>query len=334
MIASHPIRAATSYADPGDLCVILCVFNMEPGSEKQANFELCRRLYALSGIPLVVIECAFGESAWACEPGPGVYRVRATTALWQKERLINLALTRVPARCTKVAWIDADILFENTQWAVTASERLNDLVVVQLADRIIRLPRGAREYCGTGASWEGFAAVYARDPNALLLGDFGMHGHTGFAWAARRSVLEYAGLYDACVCGGADHVMAHAFCGDWESPCLTRMLGAGSAWYSHAAAWASRIYPLVKARVGFVEGAALHLWHGEIATRKHLRRYRALWDSQFDPQCDLGVDESGCWSWRSSKSLLQAEVGHYLAGRRREAASQDATSCIPLSRSA
>ena len=315
---SARIRAARVYENPGDLCVILCLFNIGSSGEKRANFELCRKLYDLSGIPLVVIECVFGDTPRGRGHDPGVISIQAASAMWQKERLINVALVQVPRHCTKIAWVDADILFENAQWAITASALLNHLAVVQLADCIIRLPRGLRDYAGTGMVWDSFAAVYARNPNALLRGDFALHGHTGFAWAARRSVLETAGLYDACVTGGGDHVMAHAFCGDWESPCLTRMMGVRSAWHSHAAAWASRVYPLIKARVGFVEGAALHLWHGELPSRRHVRRYRALWGFHFDPARDLALDENGCWRWSSAKPTLQAEVGNYLAGRRRE----------------
>lgn len=313
------IRPAESYQDPEDLCVILCLFHIEADREKAANFERCRSVYQRSGIPLITIECAFGDAARSVPPGNGVFFVRAESLLWQKERLINLALPLVPRHCTKIAWVDADILFESAHWAVRASECLNDAVVVQLADHIVRLPRGTDRYTGNGAVWEGFASVYAREPNALLLGDFGAHGHSGFAWAARREVLEAAGLYDACVTGGADHVMAHAFCGDWDSPCLSHMLGERSAWRSHAAAWAARIYPLVKARVGFVEGAALHLWHGEIASRGHVQRYRPLWRSGFDPERDLQLDGNGCWRWASTKPAMHAEVGAYLDGRRREA---------------
>jgi hypothetical protein len=153
----------------------------------------------------------------------------------------------------------------------------------------------------------------------MLTGDFGVHGHTGFGWAARRSVLDQVGLYDACVAGGGDHVMAHAFCGDWESPCLMRMMGPGSLWHRSAVAWASKVYPLVRARVGVVGGAALHLWHGDIPSRRHILRYEALHNARFDPDRDLETDKNGCWRWASHKPSLHAALENYLADRRSEA---------------
>jgi hypothetical protein len=312
------LRAAVEYRNPGDLCVIICLFNLGRSRDKLRNFSLSHSLFRTSGIPLIVVECAFGTDPWILDSSAEAIQLRASAALWQKERLINCAFARVPDKCTKVAWIDADILFQNSDWAVRASEFLDDLAVVQLADRIIRLPRGCAAYAGSGEVWESFGAVYVKHPNAMLLGDFGCHGHTGFGWAARRSVLDQVGLYDACIAGGGDHVMAHAFCGDWESLCLTHMMAPSGHWYRHAVAWATKVYPLVRARLGVVEGAALHLWHGDIASRHHVLRYEALHSARFDPNQDLEADERGCWRWASHKPALHAALEKYMVRRRAE----------------
>jgi hypothetical protein len=316
---AEPIRAAARYRDPGDLCVILSLFNMGRSAQKLRNFASCRSLLRASGLPVVVVECAFGDDPWMLDAAPGVMRLRTHTVLWQKETLINRGLSIVPDRCRKVAWIDADILFQNADWAVIASECLDQMAVVQLADRVVRLPRGAGHYNGSGQVWETFASVYLDDPNAMLPGDFGYHGHTGFGWAARRSVLEQAGLYTGCIAGGGDDVMAHCFCGDWESLCLTRMMGAGTRWYHHAVAWATKMYPLVRARLGVVPGVALHLWHGEIASRAYMLRHEVLRAADFDPNRDLEADENGCWRWASDKPPLHTALESYLRQRGVEA---------------
>ena len=38
-------------------------------------------------------------------------------------------------------------------------------------------------------TFDSFGAIYARDPQVLQLGKFEKHGHTGFAWAARRDIV-------------------------------------------------------------------------------------------------------------------------------------------------
>ena len=56
-----------------------------------------------------------------------------SNTLWQKERMLNLAVARLPARCTKVAWIDADSFFTNERWVADTSALLDhQLVVVDL----------------------------------------------------------------------------------------------------------------------------------------------------------------------------------------------------------
>ena len=76
---------------------------------------------------------------------------------------------------------------------------------------------------------------------------------------------------------------------------------------------------MVRARLGVVEGAALHLWHGDLASRRYDLRYEALRNARFDPNQDLELDEGGCWRWASHKPALHAALENYLADRRAEA---------------
>jgi hypothetical protein len=313
------INAAQHYRDPGDLCVITCLFNVSASAAKLRNFLTMSSPVRFGTIPLLAVECAYANLPFELPATAGVMQVRSRANLWQKERLLNCALAQVSLRFKKIAWLDSDILFENPDWAVEASQKLDQMAIVQLFDCVIRLPRGQTSYCGEGQRWEGFASVYREHPNAMLHGDFAVHGHTGFAWAARREVFSSSRLYDGAIAGGGDHVMAHAFCGDWESPCLTKMMGEGSAWHRHSVRWAQGMYPLVKSKVGFVPGAALHLWHGELSSRQHMERYRVLHACDFDPGTDLRAAPDGCWEWGSEKPDLHRAISEYLAVRRIEA---------------
>jgi hypothetical protein len=279
--------------------------------------------FSSGALPLIVVECASPGETWQLMPAPNVVQLRTSTRLWQKERLLNRAMTKLPAQFKKIAWVDADILFENPDWAIQASELLNRFAVVQLGDRVIRLPEANGADGEQGVTWETFAAVYRQDPHALLHGDFAYHGHTGFGWAVRRTALADGMLYDACIAGGGDHVMAHAFCGDWESPCLTRMMGDHSPWHRHAMKWSAEIYSRTRARMGVVPGSVFHLWHGDLATRGHVRRYQSLHEECFDPETDLQIDSGGCWRWSSEKPRLHRAVSDYMIGR----AGEDTLKC-------
>jgi hypothetical protein len=312
-----PTHPADRYTSTTDLWVVTAYFNPAGFRSKRRNYDAFRQPLDAAGIPLVTVECSLGDRPFELPAGPHVRRVRGRDVMWQKERLLNVAIAELPEGCRKVAWLDADVLFENPDWAVATAAKLDDFPVVQPFDRAVRLMRGATADDGRGDSYPGFAAVYARQPQRLLSGDFAAHGHTGFAWAARREVLAGRGLYDACIAGSGDHMMAHAFCGDWTSACVSRIIGAANRHRDYFAAWCRAVYPRVRARVGCVSGAVLHLWHGEVADRRYVDRNRELAGFGFDPATDVRVGESGCWEWASRKPNLHRWAAEYF-GRRRE----------------
>ncbi len=310
-------RPADAYGPAPDLCVLTSYFNPDRYRTKRENYDRFRAPLVAAGVRLVTVECAFEGRPFELPPGPDVFRVHGRDVMWQKERLLNVALATLPASCTKVAWLDGDLLFSRSDWAAETARLLDRYPVVQPFDAAVRLPRGRDADDGTGDAYPGFAAVLARHPQRLLRGDFATHGHTGFAWAARREVFDGVGLYDACIAGSGDHMMAHAFAGDWTSACVRRILGDGDKHRAHFAAWCRTVYPRVRAAVGFVPGAVLHLWHGETADRRYVDRNRELAGFDFDPPADLRVGPTGCWEWASDKPALHRWARDYF-GRRRE----------------
>jgi hypothetical protein len=312
------IRPADSYKPVGDLWIISSFFNANGYRTKLQNYERFIRTIDLSGLNWLVVECAFGDMPFALPESPSLIRVTTRDIMWQKERLLNIALSRLPPDCAKVAWLDCDVLFENSEWAVQASRMLDTYPVVQLFDKVIRLPRGHAAFSGEGDAWDSFASVYRDQPNRLLVGDFASHGHSGFGWAARREVLLEHGLYDACISGSGDHMMAHAFCGDWESPCIDRILGENNPHREHFSNWCRRVYKNVRARVGCVAGTLLHLWHGDIGNRRYVMRNRELAALDFNPYRDIQTNSEGCWAWASDNPALHRWAEGYYAGRKED----------------
>jgi hypothetical protein len=238
--------------------------------------------------------------------------------MWQKERLLNVAIENVSARFTKIAWLDCDLLFTNESWAEETSRLLDRYPVLQPFETVVRLPRGAITDVMGGERWQSFGAAYAKQPHALLTGDFVEHGHTGFAWAARREILAAHGLYDGCVAGSGDHMMAHSFAGDWHGRCIRRIFGDNRAHWSHFAAWSSPIYQEVRAAVSYVPGSLLHLWHGETQDRRYVHRNRDLAGFGFDPGRDVRVGSGGCWEWNSDKPELHRWAANYFGLRKED----------------
>jgi hypothetical protein len=99
--------------------------------------------------------------------------------------------------------------------------------------------------------------------------NYNIHGHVGFAWGARREILQKMPLYDRALIGGADHIIAHAAAGQIPHSCITKSFTDN---LDEVLNWSKRFYKLIQGRIGFVQGDLYHIWHGDIDKRQYLKR--------------------------------------------------------------
>jgi len=296
-----------------DTWVITCYFNAVGSRSRRDNFRHFAESLAGQGGRLLVVELARSDGGFDLTAGApdGQYvRVRGNGLIWQKERMLNLALTYLPSDCRKIVWLDADLIFESDDWLASTSAALEKHVVVQPFDRSVWLPKGHTRYRGEsqpgGEMRESFASCYRRDPLLSRHEIYVNHGHTGFAWAARRDFLDACRLYDSSITGGGDHLMAHVFAGALSSPCIAKMIGEGHAYARHFNDWAVRADKLCQGRLGCVPGTVFHLWHGELEKRRYAERTREFKDYDFDPDRDIRIDENGLWEWAEASLALRS----------------------------
>ena len=297
-----------------DLWIITSYFNPCRYRSRRENFDRFMAGMEKVGANVLVAELAFGDEEFELPDGPNILRKRSDSVLWHKERLLNLAAAALPPDCTKVAWLDNDILFDDPRWLQRTSVALDRYMVVQPFSSCSWLARGERDYPASGGTYESFAHCFVRAPNIARAGKYVEHGHTGFAWAARRELLETCGLYDTAPSGGGDHLMAHAFAGGMvHSPCPEAMIGRGSAHGRHFWRWAVRARDLVDGRIGCVPGAVLHLWHGDLVNRSYSKRDRQLKLLGFDPDRHLRIGQEGLheWSDEASETLRDWASTHF-----------------------
>lgn len=300
-----------------DTCVITSYFNPCGYVTKYNNFRVFQESLARQGAPLYVIELAATENANPLPIQENLVRVTSSSKLWHKERLLNMLIKQLPACFTKVCWVDCDVIFDNPGWLQEASEALTHFEVVQLFDSAIRMPRGQITYSGGGIEYRGFSAVAHTEPAEAWSGWFVRHGHTGFAWAGRRSWLERHGLYDACMSGSGDHLMAHAFLGDIDCRCVNRIVGSDTPYRAHYDRWANSVTTALRGSLGYVGGLVRHLWHGDVEDRRYPERDKELIDYGYDPELDLRTAPTGCLEWTERKAELHV-WGHRYFHERKE----------------
>ena len=162
---------------------------------------------------------------------------------------------------------------------------------------------------------ESFAAAFARDQSLAHDAVYTIHGETGFAWAARRELLDACNLYDACLTGSGDHLMAHAFAGALNSPCIPKAIGTDHNYAKHFTHWATKAERMTNGSLGYVEGRVLHLWHGEWADRRYQDRNQEFKTFGFDPGRHIRQDKNGLWEWADAPLDMQTWAAEMFVSR-------------------
>jgi hypothetical protein len=313
----HVPRRHHDLTTNADLWVITTFFNSENYRTRAENYHRFMDALDRSGVPCLTVECAFGDAPFTLPAGDRVLHRRSPSVLWQKERLLNVALRALPSTCRYIAWIDADVLFDDPAWFRQTARLLDDTPVIQLFDSFVRLPKGDDSYRGVYEDkWVGFCAQVKQVPGCEREGWYS-HGHTGFAWAARREVLDACGFFDLCLTGSGDHLMAHGFLADFNSRCIDHMIGLDTPLHREYVRWAETASSLTGGRLGFQEGSLSHLWHGDLQHRRYHERSQEMKVFAFEPSVELRVAADGCWTWAGSNAPLK-EWAHRLFADRRE----------------
>jgi hypothetical protein len=272
-------------------------------------------------VPLLAIELGFdGRFELGDADAEILVRVGDGDVMWQKERLVNLALAKLPAACSAVAVVDCDVVFTWERWQEEALTLLERFPVVQAFTTVHYLgekwrPGDALE-SGVAMSQPGIAAL----PPAAQLPAFTARTRgapaIGFAWVFRRDLLERHGLYDACIIGGGDKAMLSAAL-DRTEP-IIEFHGMNRHQVRRYRRWAEPFFESVQGRVGALEGDIYHLWHGEMEHRYTQQRHLGLAPFDFDPDHDIAPGAQGAWRWNSDKPGLHAYLRDYFALRRED----------------
>ena len=111
---------------PGSFWGLTTFFNPNNYKNKISNYGLFRESAKRQGLKLVTVECAFKNSPFqlTAEDADILIQVRSNSVLWQKESLLNIALSKLPSDCDKISWIDNDIIFLNDNWVSETSKLL------------------------------------------------------------------------------------------------------------------------------------------------------------------------------------------------------------------
>jgi hypothetical protein len=318
--------------------VVAAYFNPAGYKRRLQNYRAFRRNL---DAPLLTVELA---KPGAHELGDGdadiLVSLTGEDGIWQKERLINIGVARLPDHVRYVAWIDADLIFDDAGWPAAAKARLDESGgMVQLFDTVAHQDRdldpqaASPEVCRelaplfsgvslTRALRDGvFEANETKLSEALpawgtqrYYGLIDRHTVYGMAWAARRDVLAACGHFDKSVVGGGDAVQVTTALGKLDVHLNSRNFTAKHR--AAALAWAGNAREAGLFRhISSIDQRACHLWHGDFPDRGYRKRYGILAEHDFDPARDLRLADNGTWAWADPNGVLAADVEAYFYSR-------------------
>ena len=251
------------YSHP-EAVVITCFFNPQNSPYRTKAFQ---QFYSsIEHLNHRIIECVIGDAKPQLPYSPNITRVNTPHLLWHKEALLNKIVSELPKKFKYVFWVDADVIFTNHRWLTEGVEQLQNNNVIQPFEYCIHLEKDetfpsfdtelAKEHINDVVPtsqrriWRSFSANYV-DTSLASNENYDKHGHVGFAWGARREVLDKVPLYDKALVGGADHIIAHAAAGHIPHRCIDKSFTDD---LDDVYAWSKKFFNVTFGEIGYVKG--------------------------------------------------------------------------------
>jgi len=279
--------------DDSDLAVVTCHFNPCHYKRRVENYRLFREGIKRARVPLLTIELAFGDDAFELSEFPEVLQIRTSRSniMWQKERLLNIGIKKlIKENYKKIAWFDADILFESNDWPKRISKLLDKHEVCHVFSEVEKFSNENDK----GIIAKSSVLHYYKTGELKLKKEIdGGHG-----WAANSKILNKFGLYDKAILGGGDTLIFLA-CYFYNYHTKTEIMKSKhlSSFLSQDLIadyliWARKWGWEVRGNVGFLDEKIKSLYHGSVINREYIDRLKIFKKYIFFPRSDLGLDEN------------------------------------------
>ena len=292
----------------------------------KSRLENYRQFRKHLSVPLLAVEMSpDGRFELRRDDADVVIQLAGGAVLWQKERLLNVALNHLPDDCDIVAWLDCDVIFGDDEWPARTRAALRSYRIVQLFSEKYDLcpvngssdrpaPFNKMYARGYKIARNEYATEVAVKQTGVLVPDYST---PGLGWAARRTLIERHRLYDARIVGSGDTAIICAALGEFAPVLDYQCMDHRQA--EHYLNWARPFFAEVSGSIGYVEGRIFHLFHGNLTDRQYRLRHQRLRKFGFDPFTDIAIDSNGCWRWSSDKAEMHRYVSSYFAARNEDA---------------
>jgi len=295
-----------------NFAAITTYFNPQKSKNRYDNFLKFVKHMREQGIPLYVAEGYYykDEPHLTNKDCDNLFIFEYYDILWQKERLLNLLIERLPKEIDSVGWFDADIIFSCNNLKEQCIESLSYFPVIQ--------PWSICNFLNKDSSTNRIfksMAYYNFENNFKEVNQ--RKNHPGYAWCIRRDELEKInGFYDTMICGNGDTFMAMGFYGHLNYPFLKQEKITYAA-TGHFTKWWDICSKIINKEVGYLNITIKHLYHGTHENRRYWERVKCLFENGFDPNLHLELADNKTFKYSNkAPTIVKNYIKDLLLGRK------------------
>lgn len=306
--------------------------------------DCIRHLHHSANVKLYIGELAYGDRPHEITESGSRHignlppitnlQLRTNCELFHKEDIGNRTVQAFDPGWKYGAMIDADFLFARHDWALEAIHQLQHYDFVQLFSSYVDLSGNVYGQKDLPLRYNsGFFFNYhqngfkvsdvfhnANVPNGKVDAE-GYEGSmfrrgtgaTGGAIAFRKSAFNAVGGFpNRCILGHADWYVAFGLVGIEPPDIHTQDYHPDYKHYVNS--WRERA-EVIKKNVGYVDGHAMHFFHGSKTRRAYSSRDKILAKHQFSPYTDVFPDSQGILQLTPAKPALRDDIRQYFISR-------------------
>jgi len=247
--------------------------------------QFFQRMEQEKDVILYIVELVYGDQDFAVTTTGNKrhLQLRGETPLWHKENMINLGVKYLlPSNWKAVAWVDADVEFDNPYWATYALRVLNNgKDFVQLFTNVFDMDIDEQIL----NVFTGFGYQYSKK---FKKGKELNYWHPGFAWACNRKAYEQiGGIIEEGILGSGDNITCHSFIK--QAPQRLKK-GMTKEYIDFVKDKQDKFEGL---KIGYIPGTIRHFYHGKKENRNYYGREDILIRHKYDPNTFIKRDAKG-----------------------------------------
>lgn len=249
--------------------------------------EYIERMNKYDNINFYVVELALVNTDFVITDINNKNHLRLTTntIMWYKENLINIAVNKLLNKnWSNFAWIDSDIIFENSDWVTQTLQKLQHVNIIQLFSKCYQL-----DITGKKILKENIGVIKYNINRTTYIQNYN-DTHPGYGWAISREGYNKIGkIPDIFIVGGGDTRISYGMLG--IDVYLERQDFNFTDDYKK---YVYNLYDKVKLLTfDYIDCNIYHCYHGQRKDRKYHDRHKLLSEYNYNPITNLEYNSDG-----------------------------------------